>query len=290
MAAGTIYRADRRASTPTCRRQDAQARPDVRPLRIQSRNSALPLTRGPEGSASRRRRAGVPKIVDGPAVGRCRLRSYAGWMVGRGENDMRSSLRLLPLLALIGALAFKLGGGYAPTSAVAEAADPQLNACGCYRDAVGSCYCGKKAGKCVCPGECEPKGCEEKRAKELDKEIEAEARRAREADKKAQEEQAEKKRKEEAPHRARRRRRRDVPPPPATTVMMTPSRPRRSRRRRPGRPGRTRRPKRPATRQVSETPPASPRKSEAAWLLAWGAMLPPDLSRGFSSRGAALVE
>lgn len=111
---------------------------------------------------------------------------------------MRSLLRLLPLLALIGALAFKLGG-YAPTSAVAEAADPQLNACGCYRDAVGSCYCGKKAGKCVCPGECEPKGCEEKRAKELDKEIEAEARRAREADKKQQEEQAEKKRKEEAP-------------------------------------------------------------------------------------------
>jgi hypothetical protein len=111
---------------------------------------------------------------------------------------MRSSLRLLPLLALTAALAFKLGGG-APVSAVAEAADPQVNACGCYRDSVGSCYCGKKPGKCVCPGECEPKGCEEKRAKELDKEIEAEARRAREADKKQQEEQAERRRKEEAP-------------------------------------------------------------------------------------------
>jgi hypothetical protein len=111
---------------------------------------------------------------------------------------MRSSLRLLPLLALTAALAFKLGGA-GPVSAVAEAADPQVNACGCYRDSVGSCYCGKKPGKCVCPGECEPKGCEEKRAKELDKEIEAEARRAREADKKQQEEQAERKRKEEAP-------------------------------------------------------------------------------------------
>jgi hypothetical protein len=111
---------------------------------------------------------------------------------------MRKSLSLLPLLALIGALAFRLGSG-ASASTVAEAAAPEVNACGCYRDSVGSCYCGKKPGKCVCPGECEPKGCEEKRAKELDKEIEAEARRAREADKKQQEEQAEKRRKEEAP-------------------------------------------------------------------------------------------
>ena len=110
---------------------------------------------------------------------------------------MRSSLRVLPLLALIAALAFKLGAGR--SAAIAEAAAPQVNACGCYRDSVGSCYCGKKPSKCVCPGECEPKGCEEKRAKELDKEIEAEAKRAREADKKQQEELAAKRRKEEAP-------------------------------------------------------------------------------------------
>jgi hypothetical protein len=111
--------------------------------------------------------------------------------------NMRSSLRVLPLLALIAALAFKLGAGR--SAAIAEAAPPQVNACGCYRDSVGSCYCGKKPSKCVCPGECEPKGCEEKRAKELDKEIEAEAKRAREADKKQQEELAAKRRKEEAP-------------------------------------------------------------------------------------------
>jgi hypothetical protein len=48
----------------------------------------------------------------------------------------------------------------------------QPNACGCYRDPGGECRCGKK-GKCVCPGECEPLGCEAKRQKEADKEAEA---------------------------------------------------------------------------------------------------------------------
>ena len=110
---------------------------------------------------------------------------------------MRSTLRLLPLLALTAALAFKIGA--TRKTATAQAAPPELNACGCYRDSAGTCYCGKKTAKCVCPGECEPKGCDEKRAKELNKEIEAEAKRARDADKKQQEEQAERKRKEEAP-------------------------------------------------------------------------------------------
>ena len=112
---------------------------------------------------------------------------------------MRSTLRSLPLLALIAftaALAFEVGA-WTPTR-TAQAAAPPSNTCGCYRDSVGTCYCGKKA-KCGCPGECEPKGCEEKRAKEIEKEIEAEAKRAREAEKKQQEEQAEKRRKEEAP-------------------------------------------------------------------------------------------
>ena len=61
---------------------------------------------------------------------------------------------------------------------VAHAADqPTPNACGCYRDTTGACYCGKK-GACVCPGECEPKGCEEKRAKQLEREIAAETKKA----------------------------------------------------------------------------------------------------------------
>lgn len=51
------------------------------------------------------------------------------------------------------------------------------NNCGCYKDGAGTCFCDKKA-KCGCPGDCEPKGCEEARNKELQKEIEAETRKA----------------------------------------------------------------------------------------------------------------
>jgi len=68
--------------------------------------------------------------------------------------------------------------GVTEGAGVAYAADqPKPNACGCYRDTTGACYCGKK-GACVCPGECEPKGCEEKRAKQLEKEIAAETKKA----------------------------------------------------------------------------------------------------------------
>jgi len=59
----------------------------------------------------------------------------------------------------------------------------EINACGCYKDTAGQCFCGKK-GKCACPGDCEPKGCEEKRAKQMQKEIQAETKKAAEADKK----------------------------------------------------------------------------------------------------------
>lgn len=59
----------------------------------------------------------------------------------------------------------------------------EVNACGCYKDTAGQCFCGRK-GKCSCPGDCEPKGCEEKRAKEMQKEIAAETKKAAEADKK----------------------------------------------------------------------------------------------------------
>ena len=58
-----------------------------------------------------------------------------------------------------------------------RAAAADRNKCGCYKDGAGTCYCDKKA-KCGCPGDCEPKGCDEARNKELEKEIEAETKKA----------------------------------------------------------------------------------------------------------------
>jgi hypothetical protein len=81
------------------------------------------------------------------------------------------------VLAVVGSVAFSVVlGGIAARPAFADAGN-KPNACGCYRDSSGSCFCGKK-GKCSCPGECEPKGCEEKRARDLDKEIAAETKKA----------------------------------------------------------------------------------------------------------------
>jgi len=71
-----------------------------------------------------------------------------------------------------GGAAFVAGGA---TASAAPEGSP--NACGCYSDGTGACYCGKKT-KCGCPGECEPKGCEEKRQKQLEKEIAAETKKA----------------------------------------------------------------------------------------------------------------
>ncbi len=52
------------------------------------------------------------------------------------------------------------------------------NACGCRKDpSSGACYCDRKA-KCGCPGECEPKGCDDKRAKQLEKQVEVETKKA----------------------------------------------------------------------------------------------------------------
>jgi hypothetical protein len=73
---------------------------------------------------------------------------------------------------------------------VAHAEKRATNACGCYGEA-DSCTCEKKA-KCGCPGECEPKGCEAERQKVLQKEIDAETKRAKE------DEQARSKPKEQA--------------------------------------------------------------------------------------------
>lgn len=104
---------------------------------------------------------------------------------------MRNSWRGLALTAALGATAgvAYLVGAAAPDAKAASAnaanvpKGAKVNACGCYRDSAGSCFCGKK-GKCDCPGDCEPKGCEEKRAKEMEKEVEAETKRARDLDKK----------------------------------------------------------------------------------------------------------
>jgi hypothetical protein len=58
------------------------------------------------------------------------------------------------------------------------------NKCGCTRnESNNTCSCSKSA-KCGCPGDCEPKGCEEKREAQIKKEIEAETKKAAEADRK----------------------------------------------------------------------------------------------------------
>lgn len=64
---------------------------------------------------------------------------------------------------------------------VAQAQKRPVNACGCSGEG-DSCICQKSA-KCGCPGECEPKGCEAERQKQLQKEIDAETKRAKEEEK-----------------------------------------------------------------------------------------------------------
>jgi hypothetical protein len=76
-----------------------------------------------------------------------------------------------PVLALV----LSLSGG------IATAAP---NKCGCTRnESNNTCSCSKSA-KCGCPGDCEPKGCEEKREAQMKKEIDAETKKAAEADRK----------------------------------------------------------------------------------------------------------
>jgi hypothetical protein len=84
-------------------------------------------------------------------------------------------LKLLGLAPPVLALGLLLGAG--PVSAAP-------NKCGCtLNESNNSCTC-SKAAKCGCPGECEPKGCEEKREAARKKEIDAETKKAAEADKK----------------------------------------------------------------------------------------------------------
>jgi len=88
---------------------------------------------------------------------------------------MRGLLRALGLAPPVLALVLGLGVG----TAAAE-----KNKCGCTRnESNNTCSCAKGA-KCGCPGDCEPKGCEEKREQQMKKEIEAETKKAAEADRK----------------------------------------------------------------------------------------------------------
>ena len=74
----------------------------------------------------------------------------------------------------------------------------------------GTCFCDKKA-KCGCPGDCEPKGCEAQRDKELQKEIDAETKKAAASGHK----------KRAATRRARRKRKRARRPRPRRGHKMT---------------------------------------------------------------------
>jgi hypothetical protein len=96
------------------------------------------------------------------------------------------------ILLVIAALLLGAGAGFAGGRAEAKAKEKaaaadtpkhEVNACGCYKDGTGACFCGKK-GKCACPGDCEPKGCEDKRNKEIQKEVAAETKKAHDADQK----------------------------------------------------------------------------------------------------------
>jgi hypothetical protein len=88
---------------------------------------------------------------------------------------MRGLLKAVGLAPPVLALVLGLGAG----SAAAE-----KNKCGCTRnESNNTCSCAKGA-KCGCPGDCEPKGCEEKREQQMKKEIDAETKKAAEADRK----------------------------------------------------------------------------------------------------------
>ena len=71
--------------------------------------------------------------------------------------------------------------GLVMVAALAGPVRAEANSCGCTQDpSSGACYCDKKA-RCGCPGECEPRGCQEQRDRELAKQVEIETRKAKEA-------------------------------------------------------------------------------------------------------------
>ena len=92
-----------------------------------------------------------------------------------GAMGIRGMLKAFGMAPPVLALVLLLGGG-------AAVAAP--NKCGCTRnESNNTCSCSKGA-KCGCPGDCEPKGCEEKREAAMKKEIDAETKKAAEADRK----------------------------------------------------------------------------------------------------------
>lgn len=128
------------------------------------------------------------------------------------------------ILAWLTAGAIGLGGGGGFTVRQATAAEDDLNACGCRQGSSGACYCEKKS-HCGCPGECEPKGCEEKRAKQLDKEVQEETRKAEESTRRQRARQESSDKEEAAPRQEERERapERAPPPPKIKIVRMTPA-------------------------------------------------------------------
>jgi hypothetical protein len=90
---------------------------------------------------------------------------------------------MVAVLALLAAGPTRTASAKGKKTAAPAATHKAVNACGCYTDASGKCFCGRR-GKCECPGECEPKGCEEKRTKQMAKDIAAETKKAAEVDRK----------------------------------------------------------------------------------------------------------
>ena len=67
-----------------------------------------------------------------------------------------------------------------------EKQHPPLNACGCYRKDE-MCVCTSRMVKCECPGECEPVGCEQKRQKQIERELAEETKKIQEEHRKREE-------------------------------------------------------------------------------------------------------
>jgi hypothetical protein len=55
-----------------------------------------------------------------------------------------------------------------------------VNRCGCRQDSSGACTCERTA-RCGCPGECEPRGCEEARERAFQRELAIETKKADDA-------------------------------------------------------------------------------------------------------------
>jgi len=88
----------------------------------------------------------------------------------RGRIQMTVSRNLVGVILCV-ALALAAGRSRAA----------ERNACGCTQTDSGACICDKKA-TCGCPGQCEPRGCEAQRERTFQRELDAETRKAREAD------------------------------------------------------------------------------------------------------------